>query len=414
MACPSIFTGLRVATEHLGNEIYGIPTPATPYFNFIERGMFPKNSGINMSTFIASRIEPDSISSGWSAVTLGGTVNAPTLAGGSCVDSFTAVPVGFKESIFSPRKLQLKGPDICQDQLTYSHLPTQFIQQHYVPSLAKYVKSKIDLEFRDQTIKFSNKMSLVAGGFGSVLTGTTNPTTAPTSQLNWTWLDGVAVRLIQDGAANSDGDVIEMGPDGPVFPAFIGLEALNRLFQNGPASAPTAFRQDFQFADMGKGAMAQTLKAIGASRQIKNFRFAPVTNPPRFDYTGGILTQVQQFEFVANTQGSNAVETAAYRNALYEAVIVPHRRQWKADVVTPDTAGLDFDPLQWTGDWRFITGAERIMTAATACFDPLHKWGAHFAEFVYAPEPIHTNYGWVLFYKRCADDQAITACTSGA
>ena len=60
MACPNPFAAIQIATEHLGSEIYGIPTPATPYFNFVERGVFPRNMGVTMSTFIAGRVEPDS------------------------------------------------------------------------------------------------------------------------------------------------------------------------------------------------------------------------------------------------------------------------------------------------------------------------------------------------------------------
>ena len=417
MSCPNPFAAIQIATEYLGSEIYGIPTPATPYFNFVERGVFPKNAGVTMSTFIAGRVEPDSKSAGWSAVTLAGAGSGstgPSITGGICADSFTAVPVGFDTLQYSPRKLQLQGPSICRDTLTYAHQPTKFIQQHYIPSLAHYVKRKVDLEFRDQIIKFSNKMSLAAGGFSNVVTATTLPITKPTSQLNWSWLDGVAVRLIGDGAANSDGEVIEMGPDGPVFPAFISIEALNRLFQNGPASDPSLYRQDFRIADTGKGAMSETMRAIGASRQIKNFRFAPVTNAPRFTWNNSTLVEVEQFEFVNATHGQKSTETSAYQNAEYEAIVIPHRRQFKADILTPDSAGLDFDPTMWTGDWKFVTGGERIGldNAAGSCFDPLHKWGAHFAEFVYAPEPIHTNYGWVLFYKRCQNDQAVTVCTS--
>ena len=34
--------------------------------------------------------------------------------------------------------------------------------------------------------------------------------------------------------------------------------------------------------------------------------------------------------------------------------------------ITPDNAGLDFDPAMWTGDWKFITGAER-MNSGSPC-----------------------------------------------
>lgn len=401
-ACPDYFSGLRIATEHLGQEIYMSPSPATPYYNYIERGNFPKNSGVTMTNFTAGRVEPSSKSAGWSDVSLSNNI----VTGGACVDSFLDVGVGFNEQTFAPRKLQLKGPSICRDTLTYAHNPSQFIQRHYVPSLTNYTKRKIDLEFRDQTIKLGNKMSIVSGGFNLIFTGTSLPTVAPYSQLTWDWLDGIAARKIRDGAANAEQQVIELGPDGPVFPIFIGLEMLNQLVTN-----TSAVRGDFQYAYEGKGAMAETLRSIGASRQIKNWRFAPVTHPPRYDFAGGSLVEREAFEDTAATHGTQATETALYRNAEFEAAVMPDPWQWKAQVVSPDSAGLDFDATSWNGDWSFVTGGNRIVTGSV-CFDPLHKWGAHFAEYVYAPEPIHTNYGWTVFYSRCANGQARTSCTA--
>lgn len=396
---------MRVATEFLGPELHAIASPATPYYNFVERGTFAKHSGVNMTTFVAGRVEPTSKSAGWSDITL----SSNAITGAGCAPSFTDVQVGFNELTYAPRKLQLKGPSICKDNLTFSHNPSQFIQRHYVPSLSRYVKRKIDLEFRDQVIKLGNKMSIAAGGFSNVFTGTTLPTIKPTSQLNWDWLDGVAARLISSGASTPEGGVIELGPDGPVFPIFIGLEMLNRLATN-----MSAIRGDFQNADMGKGQMAETLKAIGASRQIKNFRFAPVTHPPRYTWNNSILVEVEAFEDSNLTHGVGQVETSAWLNAEYEGAVIPHSQQYKANLVLPDNAGLDFDNHSYNGEWNFVTGANNlVLNSGTVCFDPLHKWGAHFAEFAYAPEPIHTNYAWTLIYKRCQNDQAVTVCTSG-
>ena len=412
MSCPTLWDGLRVNVEHLGTEIHSIPSPATPFFNFVKRGTFTKNTGVNHTTFIAGRIEPTSKSAGWSDISFSGTGGLAGIAGAVCQDTYTDVPVGFTEKTFAPRKLSLKGPPICKDQITFTHNPMGFIQGHYVPSLANYVKRKIDLEFRDQTIKLGNKLSIVSSALsnsGAYKTGLTLPTVAPTSQLNWDWLDKIAATMISAGATNADEAQIELGPDGPVFPIFIGLEMLNRLTTNVPA-----IRGDFQYAFEGKGEMAMALKAIGASRQIKNYRFAPVTHPPRYNHTGGILVEVDAFEDSALTHGTGQVEAAAYTNAEYEAAIIPHIQQWQADVVTPDNAGLNFDVSNWSGDWDFITGANNmVLNGGTACFDPRHKWGAHFSEYVYAPEPIHTQFGWTLIFKRCQNDQAVTACTSG-
>lgn len=404
MACPDYFTGLRIATEHLNDELYTIPSPDTPYYNYITRGAFPMNAGVNMTAFTMGRVEPTSSTTGWADVSLSNN----TITGAACVANYTGVDVGFNETTYAPRKLQLRGPYICRETLGFAHNVTEMMS-YYVMALSQLSKSKIDLEFRNRTMAFSNKMSIAANGFSNVFTGTTPPTIKPTSQLTWPWLDGVASRLIAAGAENPNDKVIKlpMGEGGIQFPAFIGIDALNALFTN-----VSAIREDYRAADMGKGAMAATIRALGGGRAYKNFRFVPVTNPPRFTWNNTTLVAVEQFEDSALTHGTGQVETAAYQNAEYEAVVIPTPWQWKADLVSPSNAGLKFDPTTWNGDWQFITGGERIVNG-NVCYDPKHNWGAHFADFLYAPHPMRPNLGWVLYYKRCQNDQTLAVCTSG-
>lgn len=404
MTCPDTFAAIRFATEFLGQEIHARPSIATPYYNSQARGTFEKNTGVTHTTFTYGRMEPTSKSAGWSDVSLANNV----VTGGNCSDSFTQIGTGFDEATFAPRKLQLQGTPLCKDNFTYAHNPEGFIQQNYVPGLSKYVKRKIDLEFRDQTIKLGNKMSIVQNAFDYVFTSTTLPTNAPNSQLTWDWLDALAAEKIRNGDADEDHGVIEAGPEGPVFDIYIGLEMLTKLFTNVDAS-----RIDYRNADMGKGDDARTLLAVGQSARVKNWRFHPVTHPPRYDFVGGILVEREAFEDVAATRGTKSQLTAAYKNAEFEAAINTHPMGWKADVVSPDNAGLDFDPSSWNGEWQFVTGANQmVLNGGTACYDPLHKWGAHFAEYVYAPEPIHPDYLWTAFYSRCKNGQARTNCTA--
>ncbi len=401
--CPDYFAGLRIATEHLGDEIHGFPSIATPYYNSQVRGTFAKNTGVTQTTFIAGRVEPTSKSAGWSDVSLSNNV----VTGGACSDSFTQIGVGFDEATFAPRKLQLQGPPLCRDTFTYAHNPMSFIQGKYVPRLSQYVKRKVDLEFRDQTIKLGNKMPIAAGAFDSfVFTGTTLPTVAPQSQITWDWLDDLAAYLIRDGAADDDEGTIEVGPEGPVFEIRMGLEMLRKLFTNVDAQ-----RLDYRSADQGRGDASRTLLAVGQTVRVKNWRFTPVTHPPRYDFVGGILVEREAFEDVSATHGTKSQLTAAYKNAEFEAAVQPHPRQFSANVVSPDNAGLEFDATSWSGEWKFVTGGNQL-ALNSVCYDPLHKWGAHFSEYVYAPEPIHTSYSWTLFYSRCKNGQARTSCTA--
>lgn len=402
--CPVTFDGLRVATEHLGDEIHHTPSPKTFFYNFVERGEFPKNKGVNMTTFSAGRVEPTDEAAGWSDVSL----SANIVTGGACDSTYLGVDVGFDEATYKPRKLNLAGPTICREKLTYSHNPMAFIQGEYVPSLARYVKRKIDLELRNQAIMLGNKLVIRPGGFDSLFTGTTLPTIAPSSQLTLDWLDDVAMYMTRDGAANAEQEYVELGPDGPIFPIIMGPEMTRRLATNVPAT-----RSDYQYADMGKGPQAELMKAMGATRVLRNFRIIPEMFPPRYDLVNGILTLRPTWENVSATHGVKSQLTSAYKNAAFEAAIIPHKQQFHANVVSPDNAGLEFDAMNYNGDWKFVTGGINIASDAN-CFDPMHDYGRHFARYVYAPEPIHTNYGWTIFFQRCRGDQATVGCTSGS
>jgi hypothetical protein len=45
-----------------------------------------------------------------------------------------------------------------------------------------------------------------------------------------------------------------------------------------------------------------------------------------------------------------------------------------------------------------VTGAYKL---DVDCADPLEKKGQHYAEFIHAPEPIFTNQGMTIIFRRC-------------
>lgn len=409
MACPSAFLSIEQATESLGTELHQTSSPATPFYNSVPRGMFKKNSGVTQTTFTIGRSEVLGKALGWNAISASGNITT----GAACADTFLDVAMGFDTATFAPKALHLKGPDLCADQFTFQHQPAKFMGR-YVALLANYVKRKVDVEFRDQYVRFGNKLSILNGAFSNagafIQSGTaTNPTVEPTSQLTWAFLDAVAARMIRDGATSGDsGGTIEIGPFGPIFEIHIGLEALQALMANVPA-----IYTGFNYAYMGKGKDSPTQLAVGQSITIKNWKFIPTTHPPRANFTGGIVTEVEAFvSTAASGGGTKSIENSVYTNADLEYAIIPHLDTFTANIVSPDDAGLDFDPRSWTGNWKFVTGSSRTMLPAAACFDPLMKWGAHFSEYMYAPEPVRPEFAWTLMFRRCSTTQAVASCAS--
>lgn len=399
-ACLSPFEALRVATENLSDTIYRKASWFSIWLSYIKRGTFPKNSGVEMTTFQIGNSEPIANAEGWTDITL--SQNALSSA---CDPTFTSVDVGYDEATYGPRKFGLKGPVICKDKLDFAHNPTQFITQ-YQREMTKRAKRTWEFEFRNQFVKLGKK-AVTDASMTTTEGVTTLPTTEPTSQLTWDYLDTLAINLIQDGATDADQDMIELGPDGPVFPLLIGLQAKQRLFTNISAK-----RTDVNYAQMGKDDMNLLFRRIGATDVHKNFRMIPEVLPPRADFVDGILVERDTFEMVsASGEGTKAQLTSAWKNAEFEAAIQLHPDVFHAEMIQPDNAGLNWNPSNYMGEWQWVTGGTEI-SDGSACFDPLKKLGRHFAEFRYAPKPIFPNFGTTIWFKRCPNDISTTSgCT---
>lgn len=405
MACLSAFEGLRVATENLPNTIYKKASWRSPWLNLIEKGAFPKNAGVNQTTFVIGNSEPTSNAEGWVSVTLNSN---QVLKGGSaaCSSSYTDVDVGYNEVTYAPKQFGLAGPVICREALAFSHNPAQFIGQ-YINEITKRAKRTWELEFRTTFISLATK-AIARIGSVEILQGTTTfPQLASNSQLTWDQLDEVAQNLIQDGATDANEDMVELGPDGPLFPMIIGLQAKQRLFTNVSEK-----RLDVRQMQEGMNDRGLLFRRLGATDTHKNFRMIPDVLPPRFSFTAGVgYSEVNTWEMVAGTHGTVAQLTSEYKNAQYEGAIVFHPLVFKAEYVAPDGAGLDWSPLNYMGEWVWKTGNE---ISTSYCFDPLKKYGRHFAEFMYAPNPIFRNYGYTIIFKRCPNDIASAICTGGS
>jgi hypothetical protein len=70
--------------------------------------------------------------------------------------------------------------------------------------------------------------------------------------------------------------------------------------------------------------------------------------------------------------------------------------------VNSSGGGTKWDPKNYMGDWDFITGGNQI--SDSHCVDPRNKLGRHYAEYAHGPEPISPEYGRLIIYKRCPQE----------
>lgn len=404
--CPTPWQSIPVATEHLSADIYRKASWNSVWFNYIKRGVFPKNAGVTMTEFVIGNSEPTSSEEAWVELSLSSN---QILAGGArqCAATYVDVDVGYNAKTYVPRKIGLAGPVICREDLYFMHNPLGFMGQ-YLRELTKRARRTWELEFQNRYIRLADKYVARPGGLTPIGSGTAWSAIqlVPTSQLTQSLVDQVNLTLIENGATDADGDEIELGADGPIFPWVIGIDAIQKLLSNDT----NGFALQQLYANMGKGKDSEFLKRIGATRVFKNARIIPTGIPPRYSFTPGVgYSRVATWEMVAGTQGTVAQLTSAYKNALYELAVALHPQVMEAQMIAPESAGLDWNPNNYMGEWVWKTGGD---ISTTYCFDPKKNYGRHFADFHYAPKSIYPEFGASIMFKRCPGDQFFTGCSS--
>jgi hypothetical protein len=405
MACPNVFNAFAVATESLAQDVYKRASYRSMWLNMIERGEYPQGTGLTQTSFTTTSIEPTAAEE-WSAITL--ATGNPGDNGGACDVTYNSVPVGYNAVTWSPERFALKGPLLCKDDLTFDHRVEAFLRV-YLEKLSIRAQRSWETRYQNMFAKFAIK-AVADSSFTQVETIPSGVNELPwiqtgsvgqalnqaTSELTQEMLDVAAATLIRNGATNPDSSgFISYSSDGPVFPLYIGLEASQRIAQNNPA-----FRDDLRYADMGSGTGAELLKRIGANRVIKNFRHVPNLFPPRFTYGGGKYTLVQPFTSTSGTKGTVFSVNPSWVSAPYEAAFVVTPYVFKSHIVRPvnRVGDLSWMPTNYMGEWQWVTGAYKL---DVDCADPLEKKGQHYAEFIHAPEPIFTNQGMTIIFRRC-------------
>lgn len=424
MSC-NVFDAFAQATQSLATDVYKIASYRSMWLNLIPRAEYPQGTGLTQTSFISGPIEPDAAED-WSAIT---TANGSN--GGACDQTYTSVDVGFDSVNWSPEQFNLQGPELCKDDLTFDHRIEAFLQV-YLEKLGIRAQRTWERRYEALYSKFSPTAvasssfpidTTIPSGVNqfawSVGSSTGKTLTQSTSELTQEMLDVAAASLIRNGATNPDSSgFISYSDAGPVFPLYIGIEASQRIAQNNEA-----LRNDLRFAEMGDGGTetgvgSTLLKRLGANRAIKNFRHVPNLFPPRFNYVGGVYVYVQPFIKRAATgtfsKGYRWVINPDWTNAPYEAAFIATPMVMKSHVVRPinQAASLAWKPTNYMGEWIWVTGAYKFQTdSGVPCVDPLDTKGRHFAQFKHAMEPIFTNQGMTLIFKRCSGNLSTVTCS---
>jgi hypothetical protein len=391
-ACIS-FTNLRTATESLDQKIFKKASLNNLWFNAINRGTYPKGTGVVQTTFTMVESEPPDLDS-WELITLdangqpGSSVSGPLV---NCPTDYVNTNVGYYPRTYGPKRLKIRGPVICRDQLTYQHNVVDFLNG-YFQKLVKNAQRRLEFVWRADYLNFAD-IWVSGTKYSGPNAIATIPPSAITSDITQGQLDLLAQDLITSGATEPDSDgYIMLGGAGYLFTLEINAMASQRILKNNRDR-----REDARYA------MANELwRRIGATTVIGNFRHACTFMAPRFNVVNGVLTQVQTFLDASNVTSNGVSFTPQYLAAPYEAAIPIVKSAFEAEIVTPENWRYE-TTRNYMGEWQWIEGGERIQPG---CFDPEHNMGQHYARFEYAPKPLEPYHAKAIIYARPPVDVA--------
>lgn len=410
--------------EDLGPRLYVRAAYMDPWLNLIPRDEWPVGAGLVRSAFEIVRSEPSTDEETWVAIA---TTSGETYIG-SCTGSYNDTFVGYKEVTYRPEQFKLRGPLVCQTDLTLHWNSIDFWEKYFQRLEQRNVKSIIN---RLENIygTYATKVSPQSDGSIERTPGdiTTQPpgvaldvsgVTPPDCALSQDILDQEAVLLVENGATAPDTmGWITMGPSGPIFPMLIGMEASNQLLLNN-----AELREDYRFAYDAFGDANPVIQRLGASRVIKNFRHMITAFPPRWSNEGGVLTRVPRWEETTSSddvsKGRASIPNPDYLDptiANVEGAYVLTPWVYREEVLRPVNAapGMKWTAQDYMGEWRFVTGNDALlgMDSCAGLTDPLHELGRHFAQYKHAAKPIFPDYGRLILFNRCPAQIDCVSCS---
>lgn len=361
-------------------EIYRIQRDTGRVSALMKKGDLPDGVGYNFVTAVVKRSNPTG-GSGWIDVAAeDGTTNNCVPEPSTLNSATTTLSYGIQQKL-------IFSADICLEDVRRGY---QF-QEQVGAIRENFVGVVVDQwEDRDKYAFFTNAgHKIVFDSSQTESTGATMPAVAPDYVINQDLLDSLYVRILHDGGGR---EAYAQANGQPLLPLIISYEG-SRAIIKGSADV----RQDFRFADMGKGGESTLLKAWGVDKAYGGFMHLIDTRMPRYNFVGGAWVEVPFYISTPTTIGDEAIVNPAYTNAEYEDCYIWHPDVVKRLVPKPigsvgaDTRG---NPVDFNGAIKWLNIPDKVQ-------NPLSNIGFWAAALKAAYKPAKTQYGYVVRYKRC-------------
>lgn len=369
--------------SRIQGDVYNINRVRGRISALITKDVLPQGQGANFSTPVTQRSTRTG-GSGWVAV-------QPEVGGGNnCAPSPGVTKSAIDLLTWNAYQRVETSDTIC--------LTDAFIAFNYKEQVAnkrsQFIQNISDIWEEQDTVKFIENAghkvifdSSLTQGTGSALPGV-----EADYQINQNLLDLFYTQIIQDGGGEEAYAFKNAAPQLPLITSSEG----HRTIIKGDVTT----REDFRFADMGKGEGATLLKNWNVDSSYGGYMHVLNNKMPRYNFVNGAYVRVPFYTTAVAAVGTKDVLNPAYVNAGYEAAFI-----WHQDVVhrmvpkTISSAGADttFGPQMYNGQviWRNpdvnLDGSINLM-----------KNMGYWASQLYAAyKPIKPQYGYVIIWKRC-------------
>jgi hypothetical protein len=375
--------------SRLVDTIYRINRAQGRISNLIEKGEIPEGAGYNYNTTLYQRSNPTG-GTGWQTIAQeNGTFNNNVMTPGTTSPAISLISwnaEGRQERSNSIGFEDLRRAYNVREQLDAQH-------ENFGRVITDIWEDRDNLAFFTAAgYKVIANTSLSQNYNSAVM-----PLTTPSTRAVQGILDILYERLSVDGAAE---EPYAMADGQPLIPAIMSMAQHRNIIKEDPS-----VRQDFQWADSGKGMEATLMKGWGAdTKAYGGYQHIVNVRQPRYDWTGSAW--VQRAFYTTTTSGINlgtaAVVNPDYTNAAYEDIYLWHKKVVKRNMPNPGSsygAGTSFDPVKWNGAVVWVNVKNTDITSAE--YNPLGNRGRYYAALQAGYQVIKPSYGYAIRIQRC-------------
>lgn len=381
MAAPALDNYFVQDASRLEGEVYRIMRARGRVSALMQKRDLPDGIGYNFSTTVVKRSTATG-GSGWIDVAQeNGTVN-------NCVPNPSTVAPAQTVLNYNAQQQTVFSSDICFNDARRGYDFKSQVQGYRDNFVAEIVDT---WENRDKLAFFQAAGHKLV--FNASLTENTNSTTMPnvaaTYQINQTLLDVLYERISQDGGYS---EPYARKQGAPLITAIMSMGAHRTIIKTDDS-----VREDFRFADQGKGDGSVLLQSWGIDRAYGGFMHVIDMKMPRFDFVNGAYVERPYYTSTATTIGEEANVSAAYQNAEFEDLYLWDENVVMRQVPKPlgsvgaDTRGT---AVNFNGEVQWLN----IPNKESNPFSNIGFWAAF---LVAAYKPAKIQYGYVVRYKRC-------------